>query len=62
VANNFVKNVTGFVAHFTWLPFVVALALTLGWIYLLAPLRRAQPAACLRWAAGGRWCGACSRR
>lgn len=52
VANNFVKNVTGFVAHFTWLPFVVALALTLGWIFLLARTPRGATRGVLRWAAG----------
>lgn len=52
VANNFVKNVTGFAAHFTWLPFVVALALTLGWIYLLARTPRGATRGVLHWAAG----------
>ena len=52
VANNFVKNVPDFVAHFTWLPFLVALALTLGWIYLLACTPRGATRGVLRWAAG----------
>jgi 4-amino-4-deoxy-L-arabinose transferase-like glycosyltransferase len=52
VANNFVKNVPGFVAHFAWLPFVVALAFTLGWIYLLARTPRGATRGVLRWAAG----------
>jgi 4-amino-4-deoxy-L-arabinose transferase-like glycosyltransferase len=52
VANNFVKNVPGFVAHFAWLPLVVALALTFAWIYLLARTPPGATRGVLRWAAG----------
>jgi 4-amino-4-deoxy-L-arabinose transferase-like glycosyltransferase len=52
LANNFVKGAPGFVAHFQLLRFLVALALTLAWLYLLfytppSPLR-----AVARWAMG----------
>jgi 4-amino-4-deoxy-L-arabinose transferase-like glycosyltransferase len=52
VANSFAKYAPGFVAHFEPLPFAVALALTLAWIYLAffsppSPMRGVT-----RWAAG----------
>jgi 4-amino-4-deoxy-L-arabinose transferase-like glycosyltransferase len=52
VANNFVKGAPGFVANFQLLRFLVALALTLAWLYLVfytppSPLR-----AVARWAMG----------
>jgi 4-amino-4-deoxy-L-arabinose transferase-like glycosyltransferase len=52
IANNFVKNTPGFVAHFAWPPFLVALCLTLAWIYLLARTSRGPTRGVLRWAAG----------
>ena len=52
IANNFAKLAPGFVAHFSWLPFVAALALTLAWIYLLARTPREATRGVLRWAAG----------
>ncbi|MBI3372295.1 MAG: hypothetical protein HY017_11135 [Betaproteobacteria bacterium] len=52
VAHNFVKNVHGFVAHFTWLPLVFALSITLAWIYLLLGTPRDATRCVLRWSAG----------
>jgi 4-amino-4-deoxy-L-arabinose transferase-like glycosyltransferase len=52
VAANFLRLAPGFVAKFELIPLLVALALTLGWLYLVfftspSPLR-----SLLRWAAG----------
>jgi 4-amino-4-deoxy-L-arabinose transferase-like glycosyltransferase len=52
IANNFAKHAPGFAAQFEPLPFAVALALTLAWLYLAffsapSPLRGVT-----RWAAG----------
>jgi 4-amino-4-deoxy-L-arabinose transferase-like glycosyltransferase len=52
VAANFARAAPGFVAHFELAPLVVALLLTLGWLYLVlfsspSPLRSVS-----RWAAG----------
>ena len=52
VARNFAKTAPGFVPQFEWLPFAVACALTLAWLYLAfftAPSPTRGPA---RWAAG----------
>lgn len=52
VAHNFVKNVHGFVAHFTWLPFVFGLSITAAWSYLLLGTPRGATRCVLRWSAG----------
>ncbi len=52
VANNFAKSAPGFVPQFEPLPFCVALALTLAWLYLAFYTPRAPSRGVTRWAAG----------
>ena len=52
VANNFVKNAPGFLAQFEPLPFAVALALTLAWLYLAFFTAPSPTRGVTRWAAG----------
>ena len=52
VASNFARAAPGFVPHFELVPFLVALAITAGWLYIVfftspSPLRSVA-----RWAAG----------
>jgi 4-amino-4-deoxy-L-arabinose transferase-like glycosyltransferase len=52
IANNFLKTAPGFTAHFELLPFVVALALTLAWLYLAFFTVPSPTRAVTRWATG----------
>jgi len=52
IANNFAKTAPGFVSHFEPLPFVVALVLTLAWLYLAFFTERSPTRGVTRWAAG----------
>ncbi len=52
IAHNFAKLAPGFEAHFAALPFAVALALTLGWLYLVLATAPAPTRSVTRWAAG----------
>ena len=52
VANNFAKTAPGFLAHFEPLPFAVALALTLAWLYLALFSAPSPTRGVTRWAAG----------
>ena len=52
VAHNFVKSAPGFVAHFEPVPFLVALALTLAWLYLAFFTAPSPTRGVTRWAAG----------
>jgi 4-amino-4-deoxy-L-arabinose transferase-like glycosyltransferase len=52
LANNFLKMAPGFVARFELLPFIVALALTLAWLYLAFFTAPSPTRGVARWAAG----------
>jgi len=52
VANNFVKSAPGFLPQFELLPFAVALALTLAWLYLAFFTSPSPTRGVTRWAAG----------
>jgi 4-amino-4-deoxy-L-arabinose transferase-like glycosyltransferase len=52
IARNFAKIAPGFVPHFEWLPFVLALALLLGWVYLAFFSGPSPTRGVTRWAAG----------
>ncbi|MSQ89322.1 MAG: hypothetical protein EXR32_08625 [Betaproteobacteria bacterium] len=52
VANNFARSAPGFLAQFELLPFAVALALTLAWIYLALFTAPSATRGVLRWATG----------
>ncbi len=52
VANNFAKLAPGFAPQFEWLPFVVALALTVVWLVMVLRLPPAASRSATRWAAG----------
>lgn len=52
VAHNFAKLAPGFSAHFHPLPFAVALAATLGWLYLALFSAPSPTRGVTRWAAG----------
>jgi 4-amino-4-deoxy-L-arabinose transferase-like glycosyltransferase len=52
IANNFFRTAPGFAAHFELLPFVVALALTLAWLYLAFFTAPAPTRGVTRWATG----------
>ena len=52
IANNFFKTAPGFTAHFELLPFVVALALTLAWLYLAFFTSPSPTRGVTRWATG----------
>jgi len=52
VAKNFVRSAPAFQAHFEPLPFAVALALALAWLYLVFFAARSPARSATRWAAG----------
>lgn len=52
VANNFARAAPGFVPEFQLLPLLVAVALTLGWIYLMFFTAYSNTRSVARWAAG----------
>ena len=52
IANNFAKTAPGFLPQFEPLPFAVALALTLGWLYLAFFAAPSPARGVARWAAG----------
>lgn len=52
VANNFIKTAPGFVPQFEFLPFAVALALTLAWLYLALFTAPSPARGVVRWAGG----------
>jgi 4-amino-4-deoxy-L-arabinose transferase-like glycosyltransferase len=52
VANNFAKSAPGFVPEFNLLHFLVALALTVGWFYLMFFTVYSPTRSIARWAAG----------
>lgn len=52
IANNFAKLAPGFTPQFAWLPFAVALALTLLWLLLVLRLPPAPSRSATRWTAG----------
>jgi 4-amino-4-deoxy-L-arabinose transferase-like glycosyltransferase len=52
VAHNFAKLAPGFSAHFHVVPFAVALAATLGWLYLVLFTAPSPTRGVTRWAAG----------
>ena len=52
IARNFAKTAPGFVPHFEWLPFAVALALLAGWIVLAFFSAPSATRGVTRWAAG----------
>ena len=52
VANNFSKTAPAFVLEFKVLPVLLALALTLGWLYLVFFTTRSPMRSVLRWASG----------
>ncbi len=52
IANNFAKTAPGFLPQFELLPFCVALALTLAWLYLAFFSAPAPSRGVARWAAG----------
>ena len=51
-ANNMTRQVPGFAFTFGWLPFCVALALTLVWVYAVVRAHRNSRRAVVNWAAG----------
>jgi 4-amino-4-deoxy-L-arabinose transferase-like glycosyltransferase len=52
VANNFAKTAPGFVPQFELVPFAVALAFTLAWLYVVFFTAPSPARSLLRWAAG----------
>ena len=52
IANNFAKTAPGFIAQFELLPFAAALAMTLGWVYLMFYAAPSPTRGATRWAAG----------
>jgi hypothetical protein len=52
IANNFAKTAPGFAAQFELLPFAAALAMTLGWAYLMFYAAPSPTRGATRWAAG----------
>jgi 4-amino-4-deoxy-L-arabinose transferase-like glycosyltransferase len=52
VANNFFKTAPAFVLEFKVIPVLLALALTLGWLYLVFFTTRSPVRSVLRWASG----------
>ena len=52
IANNFAKTAPGFAAQFELLPFAAALAMTLGWAYLMFYAAPSPTRGVTRWAAG----------
>jgi len=52
IAANAVRIEPGFVAHFAWLPFIAAVAITLAWIALILRSRNAAQRCVTFWAAG----------
>jgi 4-amino-4-deoxy-L-arabinose transferase-like glycosyltransferase len=52
LAKNFTRSAPGFDAHFALLPFLVALALTLAWLYVAFFTAPAPTRGVMRWAAG----------
>lgn len=52
IARNFAKTAPGFVPHFEWLPFALALLLLAGWIYLAFFTAPSATRGVTRWAAG----------
>ena len=52
IANNFSKTAPAFSLEFKLLPLVIALALTLGWLYLVFFTTRSPMRSVLRWASG----------
>jgi 4-amino-4-deoxy-L-arabinose transferase-like glycosyltransferase len=52
IAHNFAKTAPGFVAEFNLLHFLIALALTLGWLYLTFFTAYSPTRSIARWAAG----------
>ncbi|HEU4440429.1 MAG TPA: glycosyltransferase, partial [Burkholderiales bacterium] len=52
IANNFFKSAPAFVLEFRLVPVLLALALTLGWLYLVFFTTRSPVRSVLRWASG----------
>jgi hypothetical protein len=52
IAANLARAAPGFVAHFQILPLLVALLLTVGWVYVVFFTAPAPIRSVLRWAAG----------
>jgi len=52
ISHNFAKLAPGFPSHFAPLPFAVALALTLGWLYLVLRTAPSLERGVARWAGG----------
>jgi hypothetical protein len=52
IANNFAKTAPGYQPAFEFLPFVLALALTAGWLYIVFTSPPSQLRSAARWAAG----------
>jgi 4-amino-4-deoxy-L-arabinose transferase-like glycosyltransferase len=52
IANNFSKTAPAFTLEFKLLPLLIALALTLGWLYLVFFTTRSPMRSVLRWASG----------
>jgi len=52
IANNFAKTAPGFAPGFEWLPFLFALALAAGWLYVVIAAPPSALRALMRWAAG----------
>lgn len=52
IANNFFKSAPAFVLEFRVVPVLLALALTLGWLYLVFFTTRSPVRSVLRWASG----------
>jgi 4-amino-4-deoxy-L-arabinose transferase-like glycosyltransferase len=52
IANNFAKTAPGYQPAFEFVPFVLALALTAGWLYIVLASPPSQLRSAARWAAG----------
>ena len=52
IARNFAKTAPGLVPQFEWLPLALALALTLGWVYIALFSPPSPTRGVMRWAAG----------
>jgi len=52
IANNFAKTAPGFVPQFELVPFLIALALALGWLYVVLYTAPSPLRSLLRWASG----------